>query len=229
MTGIIDAENWVSEMPVHVREAINARITSIELAANQTFMSAGDVPEAVYQVEYGFLKLLGLYPDGRVHLIVIYSAGNTFAETTAVVRRKFHYHSTVAMVPSRVRCLAIPDFWELYRAHPEIPEALCRKFAHNLTRGFHTRTIQTTHRLRDQILSMLMNLAEFCGEAEPEGRMSFSLPITHTDIAEHLDATRQAVQREVSSLRKSGLVDRQGGKWLISNPSGMNESRLSRT
>lgn len=215
---MVHDENWIAELPTAVRNALLARTTQQAVAAGETLKAAGDVPDAIYQVEEGFLKLMGLYPDGRKMLIELYSAGNSFGETAVIVRREGHFHSTVALVPTIVRRLARDDFWALYRAHPEIPEALSRKFAHKITRMFNSREIKATLRLRSQIAGLLLNVARRCGTEGPHGALCFSLPISHADIAEHLDVTRQAVQREVGVLRQAGLVVRAGRGWTILRP-----------
>jgi CRP-like cAMP-binding protein len=214
MTAILTAENWIQALPERVREAVTERMTTVTLKAGETLMDAGDPPEALFQVESGFLRLLGLHNDGRQILILIYREGNTFGETPMVGRRPFH-HTTVAMTPARVRRVAQSDFWELYYKYPEIPESLCRKFANNITKGFTMRELRATNRLKAQIGSMLATVAEYCGESDIDGSLSFGLPITQTDIAEHLEVTRQAVQREVGALKDTGLVKKRDGRWYV--------------
>lgn len=215
MTGILHNENWIAELPVEARHAMVQRMTSVTLDAGEMLKAAGDAPDAIFQIESGYLKLMGLYPDGRNMLIEIYSAGNSFGETAVIVHRDGHFHSTIALVPTKVRRLARADFWELYRAHPAIPEALSRKFAHKITRMFNSRELKATCRLRSQIASMLINIAEHSGDVGDDGSISFALPISHNDIAEYLDVTRQAVQREIGVLRKAGLVHQADGRWVM--------------
>jgi len=221
VTGIVHDENWIAELPVSVREALLQRTSSRSIDSGETLKAAGEVPDAIYQVESGYLKLMGLYPDGRNMLIELYGPGNSFGETAVIVHRDGHFHSTVALVPTRVRRLSRDDFWELYRAHPSIPEALSRKFAHKITRMFNSREIKATLRLRSQIASLLSNLAHHCGSPQHDGSVRIDLPLSHNDIAEHLDVTRQAVQREVSALRQAGLVMQTGGGWTLPDPIGL--------
>ncbi len=218
MTGIVHDENWIAELPVDVRAALLERTTAHAVDRGETLKAAGDRPDAIYQIEDGYLKLMGLYPDGRNMLIEIYGAGNSFGETAVIVHRDGHFHSTVALTPTIVRRLPRDDFWELYRTYSSIPEALSRKFAHKITRMFNSREIRATLRLRSQIASLLLNVAGHCGTAGSHGSLCVALPITHNDIAEHLDVTRQAVQREVGALREAGLVLQAKGGWTILRP-----------
>ena len=218
MTGLLSSENWIAELPPPVRGEIMSAMTTRSLEPGECLKAAGDLPDACYQVQSGFIKLMGLHPDGRPMLIGLYRSGNTFAETSIVARRNGHKHTTIALVPTSVLRLAREDFWSLYRAHPEIPEALCRKFARTITSLFQTREQAASYRLRERILIVLENLARYCGEQEPSGKISFSLPLSNTDIAQHLDATRQAVQREMTALQSAGAVTRRGGRWYLALP-----------
>lgn len=191
---------------------------TIKLARSDVLKEAGDKPAAIFQVEDGYLKLIRELPDGRSQFIILYGPANTFGETAVIARRGVHHHSTIALVPSRVRRLAVADFWELYARHPEIPDALCRKFARLVTMQLDRHDLTGALRLRDRIAVMLASLAEQLGSRDPEGGVSFTLPISHADIADHVEATRQAVQREMSALAAAGLVRRVRDRWSLPSP-----------
>lgn len=121
-------------------------------------------------------------------------------------------------MPSRVRRLAVADFWDLYARHPEISDALCRKFARLVALQLDRHDLTGALRLRDQIVVMLATLAKQLGARDAEGAVTFTLPISHADIAHHVEATRQAVQREMSVLTAAGLVRRTGDRWSLPRP-----------
>ncbi|HEY0686569.1 MAG TPA: Crp/Fnr family transcriptional regulator [Steroidobacter sp.] len=214
MTGFLSSENWISELPARVRSAVETRMITIEVPAGATFRRTGETADGLFQVQKGYLRLLGLHSDGRQILILIYRDGNTFGETAVVAKRPLN-HTTVALTDTRVNQVPLADFWDLYRTHPEIPESLCRKFAHNISKSFVRRELRATLRLRGQIAKMFTNIAEFCGEPAGAGWLRCSLPITHTDIAEHLEVTRQAVQREMSAMSDAGVLQKRGGHWYL--------------
>ena len=215
--GLIYRENWIAEVPNAVQQAIFARMQTIELDKNQSLKEAGEAPAAIFQVMDGHLKLMRHLPDGRSRFIVLYGAGSTFGETAVIARRPVYDHTTVALVPSRVRRLAVADFWELYASHREISDVLCRKFARLIALQFERQDLRATLPLRSRIATMLTDLAEHLGSADEHGHLTFTLPISHTDIADHVEATRQAVQREMSALTAAGLVGRQGDRWSVPN------------
>jgi CRP-like cAMP-binding protein len=216
MSGVMQADNWVDHLPPPIRDSMLSRMTSIEFAKGAILKKTGDPPDGLLLVETGYIRLLGLQDDGRQTLIAIYQPGNSFGETPIVGRRSFS-HTTVAMTPVRVRVLPQAAFWELFNQHPEIAAALCRKFDSNTGRALGHRELRLSRRLRSQIASMMVNIAEQCGEAMPDNSVRIPLPITQSDFAEHLGATRQAVQREIGAMKAARLLRKHEGQWHLSS------------
>lgn len=216
MIGIMSGEDWIGELPEHVRDAIMLRMVPQDVSAGTILKRAGDPPSAMYHVESGYLRLLGLHHGGQQVLILIYRKGNNFSESILVSHRSAN-HSTVALTDARVLRLARADFWDLYHRHPEIPEALCRKFANNISRQFVAREMRHTHRLRKLIALLFENLAEHCGVPVPGGEIEISIPLTQSDVAEHYDVTRQSVQREIGLLKTERILTKQQGIWRIAD------------
>lgn len=212
--GLLTSENWIGALPEHVRAEIIARSTLMRVEAGAEFSTAGELPKGMFQVVEGFLRLTGLQEDGRQSLITVYSAGNAFAETAVVARRPLN-HTTQAITPAAVRCLARADFWELYETHREIPDALCRKFAAAIGRQLASRELGASRRLGKRVGMIFEELAQRAGRALPGGRVAIDLPITQQDFADHLGVTRQSIQREIRDLKAARLVGREHRQWYV--------------
>lgn len=216
LPGIINTENWVASLPEAVRTAIHARMVTRVYAPGDIVRAVGDQPNGFYQLEAGYLRVIGHHPDGTQTLVLIYRPGNCMAESTIIAQRPSN-HTTVAMTDARLRYMTIDDFWDLYHQHREIPEALCRKFAGNMSRLLTRRELAATRRLRDMVAFVFCNLAEECGREDVGGAITIDIPLTQTDVADHLGVTRQAVQREIGSLKKFGILEKRDGHWRVLN------------
>ena len=223
---MMSRENWLHELPAQVRDAIVARMTTVEIPAGKTLRRTGDHAVGMYQVESGYVRLLGLNPDGRQVLILLYRPGNCFGETPVIARRPFN-HTTVALTDVRLRMLAERDFWELYGEFREIPDALCRKFANNTSRQFVMREMRSTFRLRQLISMCFASLADHCGKPFVDGSVLVELPLVQGDFADFLEVTRQAAQREIGALKASGQISQGRGHWLLHNVEGLRVDGLS--
>jgi len=214
LPGLLSNENWIAALPEPVRREILERMVPRDLTAGELLIEAGAESLGIYQLERGYLRLLADHADGRQTLIVVYRPGNCFSESPLVAHRTPN-HSTVALTDARVRLLPKDDFWALYHRHPEIPEALCRKFASSMSRLLTRREIAVTRRLREMVAFTFCNLAEECGAPEPDGAVAIALPLTQNDLADHLGVTRQAVQREVGALKGLGVLAKRDGLWRV--------------
>ncbi len=214
MTSILNTDNWIDSLPAAVRDAILERIRPIELAAGRALYEAGDAAAGVFHVAGGHLRLTGLQQDGRQVLITLYAPGACFAETAVVARRRLN-HSVVAMTPSTVGLLPAADFWDLYDRWPAIADALCRKFAETIGRQLAAREARAAQRLGQRIAALFVDLADRCGVPTGDGVVVVDLPLTHTDLAEFFDVTRQSVQREMTLLKRMTGLSKVGGRWEI--------------
>ncbi len=214
LPGIVNTENWVAGLPDPVRLAIHERMVTKTYSPGDVLRAVGDQPNGFYQLESGYLRVIGYHPDGTQTLVLIYRPGNCMAESTIIAKRPSN-HTTIAMTEARVRYMTMDDFWALYHLHREIPEALCRKFAGNMTRLLTRRELAATRRLRDMVAFVFCNLGEECGRREVDGAITIDMPLTQNDVADHLGVTRQAVQREIGALKKFGIVDKRDGHWRV--------------
>ncbi|MGX7926891.1 Crp/Fnr family transcriptional regulator [Tsuneonella sp. HG094] len=216
--GIINKENWIAELPAEVQAAVEARMTRFTVEPGMPVKRAGEAATRIFQVESGFLSLIGLHADGRQALITIYAAENCFSETALIARRP-HNHTTIAMTHSVMRQLDQSDFWDLYHRHAEIPEALCRKFANAISRQMASREQRATQRLGQRIASMFVNLSEHASRPMQDGTIGITLPLTQSNIADLFDVTRQSVQREINQLRDWRIVEKRQSGWVVLEPS----------
>ncbi len=214
MEGFVVADDWIGNLSPPIREAIAAQMVLRTGPAGMELLRAGDPLLAIYRVSAGFLKQTGLQEDGERTLLTIYGPGACFAETALIVGAPLN-HTTVALTAAAVECLPAPAFWNLYRAHSEIPDALCRKFAHALRRAVSVRESSASARLNARIELLFTTLARKAGTAQADGRLRVDIPFTQYDVAAHLGVTRQSVQRELTTFKLDGSVLKQSHGWLI--------------
>lgn len=215
LSGIVRAENWIAGLPGPVQEEIRARMIPRNLAAGDVLREAGGASDGLHQVDQGYLRLIADHADGRRTLVLIFRPGNCLSETAIVAHRPYYHHTVAALTDARVLTLPTEDFWQLYHRFPAIPEALCRKFADALSRSLILRELAATRRLRQKVASMFASLAETCGRPERDGSITIRPPLTQNDFADHLDVTRQAIQREISDLRQAGAITKREGLWRV--------------
>ncbi len=206
--------NWINELPTPTRAAIRERFVYRDLQPGETIKESGQPPEGMYQVQSGYIKLLADRPDGEQSLLLIYIRGNCFGESTLIARRP-HHHTTIAASAARIGFLKQDDFDELYRTHPAIPEALCRKFATALSSMIAYREKQNETTVAQRVALVLRNLAEMSETPQIGTHRTIDVPITIAELSSFLGLTRQTVQKEISVLKRRNLISKSQGAWTV--------------
>lgn len=213
---VVSDENWIAGLPLAVAEAVRARMSLIELPAGEPLTTAGRPAARMFQVVEGYLRVNGVHQNGSAALIAIYIPGNCLGEGALIARRR-HNHTAIALVDSRVSALAARDFWELYHLYPQVPEALCRKFVALIARQMDMRKANATLSLGQRIATMFDGFVEHCSGAARQDGVAIAFPFTQWDIAALFDVSRQSVHREISRLRSLGILDKRDGVWVIAD------------
>lgn len=206
--------NWIAELPHDARRAIEARFEYRNLASGEVLGETGQPCEGMYQVQSGYVKLLGDQPDGERALLAIYIPGNCFCESPVIDGRP-HHHTTIAAGPARIGVLKKADFDELYNQHPSIPEALCRKLASTLSSLLSYRETQNQTTVAQRVALVLHNLAEISQTPRLDRYKEIDVPITISELSTFLGLTRQTIQKEISQLKRRNVITKLPGNWAV--------------
>ena len=213
---IVGSKNWIGELPLSVQAKVRERQVVRNIQVGETICQAGEAARYIHQVEDGCVKLVSDLANGERALIAIYIRGNCFTETAVVSARNLK-HTTVAAIPSKVAFLAKQDFDELFLAYPEISQSLCRKFAQTITRSVHFRDVKADFSLHEQLRIVFHNLAESTGQPNGGERIKIPVPLTISELSSFLGVTRQTVQKEITTLKKQGILYKEQGLWIVAD------------
>ena len=158
-----------------------------------------DPATEVFTVIRGMLKLSKLLPDGRRQITGFLSPGDylglAFAER--------YVYSAEAVTPVRVCRFPRSAFLGLLDQFPALEKALLGRAATELAAAQQQMLLLGRKTARERVASFFSQLAERQGA--DEGAV-VDLPMTRTDIADHLGLTIETVSRSIASLRKAGLI-----------------------
>lgn len=213
---IVSRQDWISALPDAARQAVEAAMRIEDAPRGARITETGGPAVAIHRLRTGMVKLTGCYADGREALVTIYAPGAVFSETALVADRPYA-HTKVAAVASQVEVLDRSAFQRLYAEWPAIPEALCRKFAASIARQFESREQRDTRSLRARVALALCDLGDAFGEPDGDASRVYA-PLSQEELGSHLGVTRQSVQKEVTALRRAGLLAKHDGLWILQDP-----------
>lgn len=182
---------------------LSRHTTKRKVEPGTVLVSDSDTIDSYANVLAGVVKLVKTLPDGRQQIV-----GLQFAPD--FIGRPFKQESSItAEAATAVRVCAFPKT-SLDRMIDQAPE-----LGHRL----HLQALDELDEARDWMLTLgrktaaervasFLHLIARHGdpEAESAGEISFDLPLTRADIADFLGLTIETVSRQLTKLRKDGLI-----------------------
>ncbi len=179
----------------------------VNVHRGQTLMWEGDDSSVVANVLDGMLKLSTSTADGREQIVgVVYPAdfiGRPFGTTTQ--------HSVTALSDAHVCLFPRSSFDDFAREHPELEHKLLQRTLNELDRARHWMLLlgrkSAGERVATFLLEMAHRLADSTCAGQAEAVQRFDLPLSRQQMADLLGLTIETVSRQLTRLRKAGIID----------------------
>ncbi len=175
--------------------------SSTFLKEGETLLHEGDAARYVYSLTHGSLKLYKLLPDGRRQVTGFLYAGDFLGVS---IEPSYSY-TVEAMEEAALCCFPRERFDAFATKHPALEHELYRLAAHELAAA------------RQQIVLLRKTAAERCASFFDElaGRSEnatsvparfLDLPMSRSDIADHLGLTKETISRVLALFKSRRLI-----------------------
>lgn len=183
------AEVCQKDLASHVFSATEPHQVAI-YSSNAEIYAQGSKAVALYQVEFGTVRIFRLLADGRRQISAFHVAGEVFGFEADTTHRFF----AEAVSRCGIRIYQRPVDVDLARAIlPLALDALVRTQEHLIVIGRQCAT--------ERVAAFLLDLMERQG-----GQGHVELAMSRTDIADYLGLTIETVSRAISKFRDSGFI-----------------------
>ena len=180
--------------------------TVVSLRREQPLFHEADAADFYFKVVSGAVRSCKLLADGRRHVGEFFLPGDFIgldAESSYMFTAEAVTETTVVRYARRsVDVLA----WQ----EPGIGRSLLRIVCHGLSVAQRQMVLLGRKTAEERIASFLIGLAERNGT---EDRVS--LPMTRSDIGDHLGLTMETVSRALTQLKKDGVIELTSSHELI--------------
>ncbi len=194
---------------------LNAIAVRRKYTAGQTLQWQDEEVTALGNILSGVLKLTQTMEDGRQQIVgLLFPSdflGRTFSD---------HASSSVEAA-SDVEICTFPRarFEELLHRYPDLETRLLAHTLDELDAAREWMLLLGRKSATEKVATFLLHLARRhdligCGrdvspDAETDGRapLQFELPMTRADMADYLGLTIETVSRQITRLKKAGLID----------------------
>ncbi len=172
---------------------------------DETIINGDIAPQGVYLIKRGFVKAYTITKAGQENLLLIHKADEFIPLIWALDGA--HVEGLFYEAMSDVTVLRSTK--EKLRSNMESNIWLCQEILRqsvNIITAYSQR-IQTLEfrTARDRLVAELLNLAELFGK--PQGdEILINAPITHQDIADSINMSRETASRALEQLFEEGLI-----------------------
>ncbi|WP_424140141.1 Crp/Fnr family transcriptional regulator [Roseomonas chloroacetimidivorans] len=193
------------------------------LARGETLLWAGDEAVLCANLLSGVLKLSASTADGREQIVgLLYPSdfvGRPFAEEAE--------HNITALTDAELCVFPRKPFEEALENHVRMERLLLRRTLAALDEARARMLMLGRKTAEEKVASFLLDMASHLspGGAGPAGEINFDLPLTRTQIADVLGLTIETVSRQLTKLKREGLIDLPSGRAVTIRSRGSLQER----
>jgi CRP/FNR family transcriptional regulator len=173
-------------------------------AAGCPIFFAGDPLESVGSIVSGVASLTRTMPDGRIQMVGLLLPGDFMGRPN----RNTIECDVVAETDVMLCCFRRKPFEKLIDDTPHVGQRLLEMTLDELDAAREWMLVLGRKTAREKIASLLFMIAIRLAALNPTDTKStaFTLPITRETMANYLGLTIETVSRQMSSLKKDGLI-----------------------
>jgi CRP/FNR family transcriptional regulator len=193
--------SWLAD---EEQQQLASRTEMVSCRRNCQLFFADDPSDNIYLVKKGQVKLTRTSADGREIILDILGPGEIFGEL-ALAGEKVRSHSAEAVRDALVCIIPRKVFENLLQSHPEMTLRVLKLV------GLRRRELEM--KLEDLVFQplagrlglALLGQSRRHGTRETDG--SIRIPITQSDLAHLVGASREAVAEQLAGFKRQGLID----------------------
>ena len=185
------------------------------LDPGQALLWEGEEAPVVANVMSGAVKLTTLSAEGREQIVGLCHPGDfigrPFADRPS--------YSAVALGPAQLCMFSRQDFERFLGEHPSLAVELLQRTLDDLDRARRLMLLLGRGSAEQRVASLLLTFARSGGSA-PE----FELPLGRQQMADVLGLTIETVSRQLTRLKREGVIDLAGRRGVILHRPGQLEA-----
>ncbi|WP_246725084.1 helix-turn-helix domain-containing protein [Beijerinckia sp. L45] len=175
-------------------------------ARDQQIFGDGDPADFFYKVVCGPVRTYKLLVDGRRQIDAFHLPGDVFGLEAGIV----HRFAAEAIQDVKLRAFRRRDLGTMIETDPAAINALMLAMAKALERAQDHMLLLGRKCAREKIATFLLGMSERIANTQ-----TIELPMSRTDIADHLGLTIETVSRTLTQLHREHVIDIPCGRRVI--------------
>ena len=182
-----------------------SQFNTFKYAKGETILRNGDVPQGVYFVKSGYVKLNSLSKDGKELTLVIYKKDDFFPVVWTFLGTKPSIYSFEAITPTEILRAPREKFLEYINSHKDILANVIGEILSRFQTALRRMEFLTFGNASGKLASILLICGKDFGIEKSDG-IEIQIPLTHKDIANLVGVTRETVSLELKRFDRKGFI-----------------------
>jgi CRP-like cAMP-binding protein len=178
---------------------------SLSFGKHEIIIRADDIPQGVYYLEKGFVKMNSVLTDGQEITLNIFKTGSYFPMMWALSDLPNTYYFQT-MSPSVLRRVPKDAFLKFMKSNPDVLHELTNR----ILIGVNGLLFNINHILSGdsyhRIIAAVLMFAKRFGEKSSTGKTVITIPLIHQDLADVAAITRETASINIKKLENRGLI-----------------------
>lgn len=177
-----------------------------DLPSGAQLITAEMPGESVYFVARGSIKVQILLADGREVTLAVLGPGQMVGEMS-LIDEAARSADAVCLEPTTVLWMDRLTFRRHLGEHPILTENLVRELSHRLRHANQRISALSSLDVGGRLAAQLLAFGDDFGQEEEGGALRISLPLSQSELADLVGATRESVNRALAHFRDAGWID----------------------
>lgn len=183
-----------------------SRFPVIKYAKGETILRAGDVPQGVYFVKNGYVRLSSVSKEGKELTLVLYKKGDVFPVVwTFFGGDKGSIYFFEAVTDTEILRSPREAFMEYTTSHIDLLLTATKDIIVRFQSALRRMEFLTFGNASSKLASVLLICAKDFG-VEKSNEIEIRIPLTHKDIANLVGVTRETVSLELKKFDRKGYI-----------------------
>ena len=177
----------------------------------------GDPGTTLYVIESGTAKIALTTSDGKELVIALLGRGDFFGDM-AILDGEPRSADAVAKTDCQLLLLTRQDFLAFIDTHPRVAANLLANLSRRLRHNTSMLQEAAFLDIPGRVASALLHLADREGRSAPDGTVVIDSVYTQAELASHVGATRESVNKWLRYYERQGLIHWGKGAVTILKP-----------
>ena len=192
-----------------------------DFAQGETIFLQGDPGQALYLIHSGRVRIYVQDEEGQESSVILYGPGDVFGEL-ALIDGLPRSASAVAVEATAAYLLTRERFRQQIERTPQLALNLMRALSVRLRYSTEEWSNMAFQDVPGRLAHKLLELAEHHSEATTGG-LRITAPLTQSDLASFIGATRESINKTLAFFRRQGIVQIRDGYIIICNAAALRE------